>query len=199
MTAVFLAPGDKLVPGAREVLTDIFKSCLHSEQMLSLLPVKPTKVMEIYLSKEQINTQAPGNLLHTFFTHVRPPKKALEDQLTQVGALPCPWEAAVGLAFVHLKELPFPGSSQPKTLPFSPPSQDSQKIRGPQAEVRQEQIQQGGQRTAPREGCQHQAAGHQTSGQGEGCAEQRQVRALASWNGAIPGSLLSSGETAWTL
>uniref|UniRef100_A0A8C6YBB9 HECT domain E3 ubiquitin protein ligase 4 n=1 Tax=Naja naja TaxID=35670 RepID=A0A8C6YBB9_NAJNA len=76
--------GDKLVPGAREVLTDIFKSCLHSEQMLSLLPAKPTKVMEIYLSKEQINTQAPGNLLHTFFTHVRPPKKALEDQLTQI-------------------------------------------------------------------------------------------------------------------
>ncbi|XP_058014322.1 probable E3 ubiquitin-protein ligase HECTD4 isoform X2 [Ahaetulla prasina] len=76
--------GDKLVPGAREVLTDIFKSCLHSEQMLSLLPAKPTKVMEIYLSKEQINAQAPGNLLHTFFTHVRPPKKALEDQLTQI-------------------------------------------------------------------------------------------------------------------
>lgn len=76
--------GDKLVPGVREVLTEIFKSCLQSEQMLSLTPVKPTKVAEIYLSKEQINAQTPGNLLHTFFTNVRPPKKVLEDQLTQV-------------------------------------------------------------------------------------------------------------------
>ncbi|XP_060106352.1 probable E3 ubiquitin-protein ligase HECTD4 isoform X1 [Heteronotia binoei] len=76
--------GDKLVPGAREVLTEIFKSCLHSEQMLSLTPTKPTKVAEIYLSKEQINAQTPGNLLFAFFTNVRPPKKVLEDQLTQI-------------------------------------------------------------------------------------------------------------------
>lgn len=52
--------------------------------MLSLTPAKPVKVSDIYLSKEQINTQTPGNLLHTFFTNVRPPKKVLEDQLTQV-------------------------------------------------------------------------------------------------------------------
>uniref|UniRef100_A0A8D3DKM7 HECT domain-containing protein n=1 Tax=Scophthalmus maximus TaxID=52904 RepID=A0A8D3DKM7_SCOMX len=76
--------GDKLVPGARDVLTDIFKSCVHSEQMLSLTPTKPVKVSDIYLSKEQINSQTPGNLLHTFFTNVRPPKKVLEDQLTQI-------------------------------------------------------------------------------------------------------------------
>ncbi|XP_066465637.1 probable E3 ubiquitin-protein ligase HECTD4 [Tiliqua scincoides] len=76
--------GDKLVTGARDVLAEIFKSCLHSEQMLSLMPTKPTKVAEIYLSKEQINAQTPGNLLHTFFTNVRPPKKVLEDQLTQI-------------------------------------------------------------------------------------------------------------------
>lgn len=76
--------GDKLVPGARDVLTDIFKSCVHSEQMLSLTPAKPVKVSDIYLSKEQINSQTPGNLLHIFFTNVRPPKKVLEDQLTQV-------------------------------------------------------------------------------------------------------------------
>ncbi|KAA8578851.1 hypothetical protein FQN60_005319, partial [Etheostoma spectabile] len=76
--------GDKLVPGARDVLTDIFKSCVHSEQMLSLTPAKPVKVSDIYLSKEQINAQTPGNLLHTFFTNVRPPKKVLEDQLTQI-------------------------------------------------------------------------------------------------------------------
>ncbi|XP_069038398.1 probable E3 ubiquitin-protein ligase HECTD4 isoform X3 [Lepisosteus oculatus] len=76
--------GDKLVPGAREVLTDIFKSCVHSEQMLSLTPAKPIKVSDIYLSKEQINAQTPGNLLHVFFTNVRPPKKVLEDQLTQI-------------------------------------------------------------------------------------------------------------------
>lgn len=76
--------GDKLVPGARDVLTDIFKSCVHSEQMLSLTPAKPVKVSDIYLSKEQINAQTPGNLLHTFFANVRPPKKVLEDQLTQV-------------------------------------------------------------------------------------------------------------------
>lgn len=76
--------GDKLVPGARDVLTDVFKSCVHSEQMLSLTPAKPVKVSDIYLSKEQINAQTPGNLLHTFFTNVRPPKKVLEDQLTQV-------------------------------------------------------------------------------------------------------------------
>lgn len=79
-----MSPGDKLVPGARDVLTDIFKSCVHSEQMLSLTPAKPVKVSDIYLSKEQINAQTPGNLLHTFFTNVRPPKKLLEDQLTQV-------------------------------------------------------------------------------------------------------------------
>ncbi|XP_074177680.1 putative E3 ubiquitin-protein ligase HECTD4 isoform X1 [Rhinolophus sinicus] len=76
--------GEKLVPGAREVLTEIFKSCAHSEQMLSLTPAKPTKVSDIYLSKEQINSQTPGNLLHLFFTNVRPPKKVLEDQLTQI-------------------------------------------------------------------------------------------------------------------
>ncbi|KAG5840241.1 hypothetical protein ANANG_G00186730 [Anguilla anguilla] len=76
--------GDKLVPGARDVLTDIFKSCVHSEQMLSLTPAKPIKVSDIYLSKEQINAQTPGNLLHVFFTNVRPPKKLLEDQLTQI-------------------------------------------------------------------------------------------------------------------
>ncbi|MBN3309272.1 HECD4 ligase, partial [Amia calva] len=76
--------GDKLVPGARDVLTDIFKSCVHSEQMLSLTPAKAIKVSDIYLSKEQINSQTPGNLLHVFFTNVRPPKKVLEDQLTQM-------------------------------------------------------------------------------------------------------------------
>ncbi|KAG9330584.1 hypothetical protein JZ751_023825, partial [Albula glossodonta] len=63
---------------------DIFKSCVHSEQMLSLTPTKPIKVSDIYLSKEQINSQTPGNLLHVFFTNVRPPKKVLEDQLTQI-------------------------------------------------------------------------------------------------------------------
>lgn len=52
--------------------------------MLSLTPAKPVKVSDIYLSKEQINSQTPGNLLHTFFTNVRPPKKMLEDQLTLV-------------------------------------------------------------------------------------------------------------------
>lgn len=82
--------GEKLVPGAREVLTEIFKSCAHSEQMLSLTPAKPIKVSDIYLSKEQINSQTPGNLLHLFFTNVRPPKKVLEDQLTQVDAPPRP-------------------------------------------------------------------------------------------------------------
>uniref|UniRef100_A0A6Q2ZID3 HECT domain-containing protein n=1 Tax=Esox lucius TaxID=8010 RepID=A0A6Q2ZID3_ESOLU len=76
--------GDKLVPSARDVLTDIFKSCVHSEQMLSLTPAKPVKVSDIYLSKEQINSQTPGNLLHVFFTSIRAPKKMLEDQLTQV-------------------------------------------------------------------------------------------------------------------
>ncbi|XP_034647326.1 probable E3 ubiquitin-protein ligase HECTD4 [Trachemys scripta elegans] len=76
--------GEKLVPGAREVLSEIFKSCGHSEQMLSLTPAKPIKVADIYLSKEQINSQTPGNLLHVFFTNVRPPKKVLEDQLTQI-------------------------------------------------------------------------------------------------------------------
>lgn len=73
-----------MVPGARDVLTDIFKSCVHSEQVLSLAPTKPLKVSDIYLSKEQINSQTPGNLLHIFFNHIRPPKKVLEDQLTQV-------------------------------------------------------------------------------------------------------------------
>lgn len=77
--------GEKLVSDARDVLTEIFKSCIHAEQMLSLTPAKFIKVSDIYLSKEQINSQTPGNLLHTFFTNVRPPKKLLEDQLTQVG------------------------------------------------------------------------------------------------------------------
>lgn len=73
-----------MVPGARDVLTDIFKSCVHSEQMLSLTPTKPLKVSDIHLSKEQISSQTPGNLLHVFFNHIRPPKKVFEDQLTQV-------------------------------------------------------------------------------------------------------------------
>lgn len=80
----YFVTGEKLVPGAREVLTEIFKSCAHSEQTLSLTPAKPIRVSDIYLSKEQINSQTPGNLLHLFFTNVRPPKKVLEDQLTQV-------------------------------------------------------------------------------------------------------------------
>lgn len=83
-----MLPGDKLVPNARDVLTDIYKSCVHSEQMLSLTPAKPVKVSDIYLSKEQITSQTTGNLLHVFFTNVRPPKKVLEDQLTQVGTPP---------------------------------------------------------------------------------------------------------------
>lgn len=83
---LFSTLGDKIAPVVSDVLTDIFKSCVHSEQMLSLTPAKPVKVSEIYLSKEQINAQTPGNLLHTFFTSVRPPKKVLEDQLTQVNA-----------------------------------------------------------------------------------------------------------------
>lgn len=87
LTVCCAITGEKLVPGAREVLTEIFKSCAHSEQTLSLTPAKPIKVSDIYLSKEQINSQTPGNLLHLFFTNVRPPKKVLEDQLTQVGAL----------------------------------------------------------------------------------------------------------------
>lgn len=78
--------GEKLIPRARDVLTDIFKSCVYAEQMLSPAPTKPVKVSEIYLSKEQINSPSPGNLLHVFVTHVRPPKKVLEDQLTQVTA-----------------------------------------------------------------------------------------------------------------
>lgn len=73
-----------MVPSARDILTEIFKSCVHSEQMLSLTPAKPVKVSDIYLSKEQISSQTPGNLLHVFFTKVRPPKKVLEDQLAQV-------------------------------------------------------------------------------------------------------------------
>lgn len=81
---VFVLIGDKLVPGARDVLTDIFKSCIYAEQVLSPVPTKPVKVSDIFLSKEQINSQTPGNLLHVFFTHVRPPKKVLDDQLTQV-------------------------------------------------------------------------------------------------------------------
>uniref|UniRef100_A0A8B9JW99 HECT domain E3 ubiquitin protein ligase 4 n=1 Tax=Astyanax mexicanus TaxID=7994 RepID=A0A8B9JW99_ASTMX len=76
--------GDKLVPGARDVLTDIFKSCVQSEQMLSLTPTKPVKASDIYLSKEQISSQTPGNLLHVFFNHIRSPKKVFEDQLTQI-------------------------------------------------------------------------------------------------------------------
>ncbi|XP_053555727.1 probable E3 ubiquitin-protein ligase HECTD4 [Bombina bombina] len=76
--------GDKLVPEARDVFTEIFKSCIHAEQMLSLTPAKFIKVSDIYLSKEQINAQTPGNLLQVFFTNVRPPKKVLEDQLTQI-------------------------------------------------------------------------------------------------------------------
>ncbi|KTF85185.1 hypothetical protein cypCar_00030810 [Cyprinus carpio] len=76
--------GDKLVPEARDVLTDIFKSCIYAEQVLSPVPTKPVKVSDIYLSKEQMNSQTPGNLIHVFFAHVRPPKKVLDDQLTQI-------------------------------------------------------------------------------------------------------------------
>uniref|UniRef100_A0A671K5X4 Probable E3 ubiquitin-protein ligase HECTD4 n=1 Tax=Sinocyclocheilus anshuiensis TaxID=1608454 RepID=A0A671K5X4_9TELE len=76
--------GDKLVPEARDVLTDIFKSCIYAEQVLSSVPTKPVKVSDVYLSKEQMNSQTPGNLLHLFFTNVRPPKKVLDDQLTQI-------------------------------------------------------------------------------------------------------------------
>lgn len=102
--------GEKLVPGAREVLTEIFKSCAHSEQMLSLTPAKPIKVSDIYLSKEQINSQTPGNLLHLFFTNVRPPKKVLEDQLTQVAAQAPPRRAGprVRLGVSLRNPLPLP-------------------------------------------------------------------------------------------
>ncbi|TSW08319.1 putative E3 ubiquitin-protein ligase HECTD4 [Bagarius yarrelli] len=76
--------GNKLVPGARDVLIDIFRSCVYSEQMPSLTPTKPLKVSDIYLTKEQINSQTPGNLLHVFFNHIRSSKKIFEGHLTQV-------------------------------------------------------------------------------------------------------------------
>lgn len=116
-------PGEKLVPGAREVLTEIFKSCAHSEQMLSLTPTKPIKVSDIYLSKEQINSQTPGNLLHLFFTNVRPPKKVLEDQLTQVAALALPcWASGT------------PHGEPEDPLPLCCPT-DPEKIRRAKAQV----------------------------------------------------------------
>lgn len=112
------------MPGAREVLTEIFKSCAHSEQTLSLTPAKPIRVSDIYLSKEQINSQTPGNLLHLFFTNVRPPKKVLEDQLTQVAAL-CP---------PRLCGPQCPGPSL-RRLPACPWPTDPQEVRCPEAQV----------------------------------------------------------------
>lgn len=108
-----------MAPVVSDVLTDIFKSCVHSEQMLSLTPAKPVKASEIYLSKEQMNAQTPGNLLHTFFTSVRPPKKVLEDQLTQVhrGSAAVSWVSWVG----HVESPPLFAS-------------DSQEIRRSQAQ-----------------------------------------------------------------
>lgn len=85
--------------------------------MLSLTPAKPIKVSDIYLSKEQINSQTPGNLLHLFFTNVRPPKKVLEDQLTQVAtpSLPHPcW--ALRAPGAESEPPPSPRSGAPQIL-----------------------------------------------------------------------------------
>lgn len=180
--------------------------------MLSLTPAKPAKVAEIYLSKEQINAQTPGNLLHTFFTNVRPPKKVLEDQLTQVGikcciALLCAlvavmpkrealrlgeifllcflvWTLFLLISGAHLWGLLSGKCAQPCVISCSPHCsfllcfEDPEKIRGSQAKVWQEQVQQGWQRAAPGESCEHQAACHKTPRQGEGRAQQCQVRSF---------------------
>lgn len=52
---------------------------------------------------------------------------------------------------------------------------DPEEVRRAKTQVRQEQVQQGGEGTAPREGGEHQAAHHQASRQGQGRAQQRQV------------------------
>lgn len=174
--------GEKLVPGAREVLTEIFKSCAHSEQMLSLTPAKPIKVSDIYLSKEQINSQTPGNLLQLFFTNVRPPKKVLEDQLTQVAAHPA--------VLVLASAAPWADPEDP-SVPVLPT--DPEEVRRAETQVRQEQVRQRRKGAAPREGRVHQAAHHQAARQGQGCAQQCQVRTRGGPGGA-PGAAASEAS-----
>ncbi|XP_013380029.1 probable E3 ubiquitin-protein ligase HECTD4 isoform X2 [Lingula anatina] len=76
-----LVTGQDLTDGAIGALTDIYHSCYIAVQKLSPEETK-TESGFICLTKDQIMMQTPGNLLHPFFTNVRPPKKSLSEQVT---------------------------------------------------------------------------------------------------------------------
>ncbi len=80
-------PSQGLKRAPRDVLEHIFTSCYAAEQSLKLHMDGKEKEMEpteICLSKEQILSQAPGNLMVEFFEAIRSPKKSCSDHVSQV-------------------------------------------------------------------------------------------------------------------
>ena len=80
-------PACGLQQGPREVLEHIFTSCYSAEQSLKLHLDGKEKEMEpteICLSREQILSHAPGNLMLELFEAIRTPKKSCQDHVSHV-------------------------------------------------------------------------------------------------------------------
>ena len=80
-------PAHGLKKDPREVLEYIYTSCYAAEQSLKLHTDGKEKEMEpteICLSKEQILSHAPGNLMLELFEAIKAPKKSCQEQVCQV-------------------------------------------------------------------------------------------------------------------
>ncbi|XP_077866440.1 putative E3 ubiquitin-protein ligase HECTD4 [Saccoglossus kowalevskii] len=68
-----------------DVLTEIFTSCTVAEQRLRLdTASKEVLGTDVSLTKDQVLSQTPGNLLYHFFSNVRPPKKSVSEHINHV-------------------------------------------------------------------------------------------------------------------
>ncbi|XP_077996372.1 putative E3 ubiquitin-protein ligase HECTD4 [Glandiceps talaboti] len=70
---------------AIDTLTEIYTSCALAEQKLRLdTASKELVASDLILSKDQMLSQTPGNLLYQFFSNARPPKKSISEHVTHV-------------------------------------------------------------------------------------------------------------------
>jgi E3 ubiquitin-protein ligase HECTD4 len=73
-----------LADQAMIALTEVFHSCFISEQRVGVSDGRHESGGFICLTKDQIMMQTPGNLLGSFMSHIRAPKKTLAEQVSYV-------------------------------------------------------------------------------------------------------------------